>query len=112
MTSVRRVACALLVISVTFSSLGLPFAIGGAVHVAWGPDRLRRAWVAAIPIGFYALWWIGWGHEASNYTSLHNLVTLPSYVLDGFASSSLKMSSSSWAANKRPLRSISLRYFT
>ncbi len=80
-------ACALIVLSISFSSLGLPFAIGAAVHVAWHRDRLRRAYVALVPLGFYALWWLGWGHEADNYTSLHNFVTLPSYILDGFASS-------------------------
>lgn len=80
-------ACALLVVSITFSSLGLPFALGAAVRVAWDRDRWRRAFVAAVPLGVYALWWLGWGHEADSYLSLHNLATIPSYVLDGFASS-------------------------
>jgi hypothetical protein len=81
------VACALLVIAISFSSLGLPFTIGVAVHVGWDRERLRRAYIAAVPLAVYALWWLGWGHEADNYASLHNLVTLPSYILDGFASS-------------------------
>jgi hypothetical protein len=82
-----RLACVLTVVSLSFSSLGLPFAVGVAIDVAWGDDRRRRAWVAAIPLGLYALWWLGWGRDADNYLSLHNLVTLPSYVLDGLASS-------------------------
>lgn len=84
-------ACALLTISISFSSLGLPFAVGAAVDVAWGADRRRRAFVAAVPLAFYALWWAGWGHEADTAVSLHNLVTLPSYVLDGFASSTASL---------------------
>ena len=80
-------ACALFVVSLSFSSLGLPFAVGAAVQVGWAGDRRRRAWVAAIPLGLYALWWLGWGHEADTSASVHNLVTLPSYVLDGFGSS-------------------------
>ena len=80
-------ACALTLASISFSSLGLSFAVAVAVDVLWGADRLRRAYVAAAPLALYALWWVGWGHQASSYVSLHNLVTLPSYVLDGFASS-------------------------
>ena len=44
------VACVLLVVSISFSSLGVPFALGGALAIALGPDRRRRAWVALVPI--------------------------------------------------------------
>ena len=84
-------ACALTLASISFSSLGLSFAAAVAVDVLWGRDRLRRAYIAAVPLALYALWWAGWGHEASSYVSLHNLVTLPSYVLDGFASSAASL---------------------
>jgi hypothetical protein len=80
-------ACVLLAVSLSFSSLGIPFAIGVALAVALGPEPRRRAFVAAIPIVLYALWWLGYGRHADNYTSLHNAATGPSYVLDGFASS-------------------------
>ena len=76
-------ACVLLVVSISFSSLGLPFALGIAVDVAWGADRARRAYVVALPLAFYAIWWLGWGHEADSHASFDTLATLPSYVLDG-----------------------------
>ncbi len=86
-----QLACALVLVSISFSSLGLPFVVGVAVDVAWGRDRLRRAYVAAVPLALYGLWWLVWGSEADNHLSLHNLVTLPGYVLDGFASSTASL---------------------
>ena len=81
------VACGLLTLALTFSSLGIPFVAGAAVHVAWDRSRWRRAYVAAVPAAFYALWWLGWGHEGQSYASLHNFATSISYVADGFAAS-------------------------
>ncbi len=80
-------ACALLTVSVTFSSLWLPFAIGIAVSLLTGRDALRRAYVVAVPAVLYGLWWLGWGHEADSVVTFANLATLPQYVLDGLASS-------------------------
>ncbi len=80
-------ACGLLTLSLSFSSLGIPFVAGAAVHVAWDRSRWRRLYVAAVPAALYALWWLGWGHEGQSYASLHNLATSISYVADGFASS-------------------------
>ena len=37
------VACALLVVAISFSSLGLPFIAGAVVLVGWDRDRVRRA---------------------------------------------------------------------
>ena len=80
-------ACVLLVGSLTFSSLGLPFLAGAAVQTAIGRDRRRRAYVVLVPAALYAIWWLGWGHTAKNDFTFGNLATSPSYVLDGFASS-------------------------
>ncbi|HWB69342.1 MAG TPA: hypothetical protein VG518_05145 [Solirubrobacterales bacterium] len=78
-----RMACALLVVSVSFSSVGLAFIAGALADLAWGRRPwLRRAYVAFVPIALYALWWAGWGHEASQHLSLHNLLHTPSYVFD------------------------------
>jgi hypothetical protein len=79
-------ACALLVVALSFSSVGVPFAVAGAVHVLTGADVRRRAYVAAVPIALYALWWLGWGHEAENRASLDTLLASPAFVFDGFAS--------------------------
>lgn len=82
-----QLACALLVGSLGFSSLGLSFLAGAAVDVGLDRKPLRRAWVIAIPALFYAAWWLGWGHTAENQLSFDNVATTLSYVFDGFASS-------------------------
>jgi hypothetical protein len=75
------VACGLLVVSLAFSSVGLAFAAGALLDLALG----RRPWtkrihVAFLPIGLYALWWVGWGHLAGNHVSVHNVLTTPEFV--------------------------------
>ncbi len=79
-------ACALLTLAVLWGSLGLSFIAGAAVHVAWDGARRRRAFVVAVPLGVYAAWWLGWGHEAESHVSLHNLALGPLYVFNGLAS--------------------------
>jgi hypothetical protein len=83
-----RLACAWLVGSMLFSSLWLAFAIGAAVDVVLRRDDRdwrRRAYVVAIPVAIYAIWWLGWGHTAESAFSLHNVATTPLYVFDSFA---------------------------
>jgi hypothetical protein len=79
-------ACALLVVSILFSSLGLSFAIGAAVHVLL-KKRRQSLYVFLVPLAVYALWWLGWGHTAESSLSFHNLARTPLYVLDGLANS-------------------------
>jgi hypothetical protein len=79
-------ACALLAVSLSFSSVGIPFAVGVTVHVLTG-GVTRRAWVALVPIVLYALWWLGFGSEAENKASFDNLLGAPKYVVEGFGSS-------------------------
>jgi hypothetical protein len=80
-------ACMLLTFGIISFSLGIPFAVGAAVAIGLGADRWRRAYVVAIPIGVYALWWLGWGHEAEGSIGLLNISTSPIYLFEGFASS-------------------------
>jgi hypothetical protein len=81
----EAVACALLVVSILFSSLGLSFAIGAAVHVLLEGERRRRLYVFLVPLAVYALWWLGWGHTAESAISLDNVARTPLYVLDSLA---------------------------
>ncbi len=81
----EAVACALLVVSVLFSSLGLSFALGAAVHVLLLAERRRRLYVFVAPLAVYGLWWLGWGHDAESTLSLHNVARTPLYVLDSLA---------------------------
>lgn len=82
-------ACAFLVVSIGFSSLGVAFAAAAAVDVLQRRRArgLGRAWVAAIPLLLYAAWWVGWGHTAESHLSVHNVLFSPLYVFDGLASS-------------------------
>ena len=79
-------ACALLVVSLAFSSLGLVFAVGAAVDVALRAGRrLERAWIPAVPVLLYAVWYVAYGHEAEGAASWENLLAVPVYVWNAAA---------------------------
>ena len=78
-------ACALLTVGLTFSSLGLPFIVAACVDVALRGERLRRLYVVAVPGLLYAAWWLGWGHTADTALSLHNAAETPHFILDAGA---------------------------
>lgn len=82
-------ACVLLALSLGFSSLGIPFVAAALVAIAIEPAHTwaRRAFVVAVPVGLFAIWWLGWGREAETSITLSNLATAPLFVIDGFASS-------------------------
>lgn len=80
-----RCACLLLTVSILFSSLGLPFAAGAAVQVLTREDRWRRLYIVVIPLALYALWWLGWGHNAESALSFTNVAKTPLFVLNGVA---------------------------
>lgn len=75
------IASVLLIASVCFSSLGLPFIAGAAVEWLLNPrDRRRRIFVPGAAILLFAIWWLGWGHQAESEFSLSNIPDLPSYL--------------------------------
>jgi hypothetical protein len=76
----------LLVASLMFSDVGIAFVAGVTVEIALS-RQLRRAYVAVVPTFLWAIWYLGWGHTAHTFISFHNVANLPSYVLDGLASS-------------------------
>jgi hypothetical protein len=80
-------ATALLVASLLFSDAGLPFVAAAAVGVGLDRARVRRAYVAVVPAVLWLVWYLGWGHTANTFVSLHNAANVPSYVLDGISSS-------------------------
>lgn len=84
-----RAACAFLALAIAFSSLGLPFAVAAAVQLLQQRRRggLRRAWIVAVPLALYAVWWLGWGHDAENHVSAHNVLVSPRYVWEGASAS-------------------------
>jgi hypothetical protein len=55
-------ACGALLFSIASSSLGVPMALGvGAEMLARG--QRRSLWVAAVPLGLYVLWYLGYGES-------------------------------------------------
>lgn len=91
-------ACFLLVISLLFSSMAVPFAVAAAVQLLYrGSDRpdpaslIRRAWVVGVPALCFIGWWLGWGQHADSSISAANLLRMPLYVLSafGYAAASL-----------------------
>jgi hypothetical protein len=82
-------ACAWLLGTMLFSSVWVAFAAGVVVDIGLSRterDWRRRAYVIVIPAVLWALWWLGWGHEAESALSLHNVATTPLFVLDSFGS--------------------------
>lgn len=76
-------AAVLLVLGLSFSSLGVPFIVGAGVEWLVNPRERRRRWlIPASGLIFYALWWLGWGHDAESAVSLSNLPEAPRYVFD------------------------------
>jgi hypothetical protein len=84
-----RAACAFLVVSIAFSSLGIAFAVAAAVDVVQRRRSrgLRRAYLVGLPLALYAGWYLGWGHDAENNFSAHNVLVSPRYVWEGLTAS-------------------------
>jgi hypothetical protein len=80
------IACVLLIASLTFSEVAVPFLAAAAVAIALDRGPLYRAYVVATPALFYAAWYAGW-EAGPNSLSFENVATSPSFMLDGIASS-------------------------
>jgi hypothetical protein len=70
-------ACALLVCSLASSGIGVPIVVGVALELVLVRRRLRDAWIVAVPLGLYGLWWIGFQHTA---VSRHAIPAAPDFV--------------------------------
>jgi hypothetical protein len=82
------VACVLLSLAVISGSLGMCFVAAAFVELVLRSRERgwRRAYVFAVPLLIYVVWYAGWGHEAEHHLTGHNILTSPVYVLEGFAS--------------------------
>ncbi len=80
-------ACLCLVLGLGFSNLGVPFVVGGFVAVLLGPRPrwLARAYVWAVPLALFVVWYAGWGHEAVSHMSVHNLLAAPAFIVNSIA---------------------------
>ncbi|HEY0276999.1 MAG TPA: hypothetical protein VGC32_01900 [Solirubrobacterales bacterium] len=81
------IACVCLILSFGFSSLGIAFLLAAAVAILIRPRSTwrERAFVVVIPAVLYAIWWLGWGHNAETHLTLHNILSAPSYVAESIA---------------------------
>jgi hypothetical protein len=80
-------ACLFLALSFGFSSVAIPFAVAAAVDV-FQKRRSRglgRAWVVALPVLLYAIWYLGWGSDAETHVSLRNVLSSPRFVFEAAA---------------------------
>lgn len=75
-------ACVCLALALGFSSLGIPFAVAALVAILVSPREQwrRRAFVFIIPVALFAVWYVGWGHNAESHLSLHNVLASPLFV--------------------------------
>jgi hypothetical protein len=80
--SARLGACALLTVSIWFSSDGLFFLACAAIWLGLSPKRWRDLWIVAVPLATYLAWYSGYG--TSDVTSA-NLRATPKFVLDSAA---------------------------
>lgn len=88
-----RLACVLLIVSISFQSAGLAFLVGAAVQVATDHRPWReRAFIVAVPLALYAAWWLGWGQQGHSALSAQNLLHSPGFVFDSAASAVLSLS--------------------
>jgi hypothetical protein len=80
-------ACLFLALSIGFSELGLAFVVAAIVAVLQLPREQwrRRAFVVVVPVVLYALWFLGWGHEAESHLSLRNILASPRFVTEALA---------------------------
>jgi hypothetical protein len=81
--------CALLIVSIGFSSLGIPFLVAAVVDLL--QRRRERGWariyVAAVPLLLYAIWFIAYGRDSESAASVHSVLNSPVFVAEGLASS-------------------------
>jgi len=77
-------AAVFLTLSLGFSSLGISFALAGAVAIALGPRErwLSRAYAVVVPAALFAVWYLGWGHDAETHLSLKNVLASPRFVAE------------------------------
>ncbi|MBV9919071.1 MAG: hypothetical protein JO153_21410, partial [Solirubrobacterales bacterium] len=85
-------ACLLLTLAVATFSIAFAFIAAVAVSVLLRADRVRRAWIFAIPIGVYLLWLVaapkysGPGYLGATNVRASNIFLVPSFVAQSAAS--------------------------
>ncbi len=81
-------ACVMLTLATISGSLGLAFIAAAFVDLVVKREQRgwRRAFVFAVPLFVYLVWYAGYGYEAEKHLTLYNVLHSPAYVAEGFAS--------------------------
>jgi hypothetical protein len=74
-------ACVLLLCSVGFSNVGVPFVVSGAVAILLR-RRASQLWIVVAPAALFAVWWAVYGSTQPSHLSGSNLAHLPRYVVE------------------------------
>jgi hypothetical protein len=69
--------CLLLILSVATVEVGLTFCVGVAVAILRRDDRWRRAWIFAIPLALFAVWWLWARKFGQSEVELVNIRLIP-----------------------------------
>ena len=82
----RDVAASALVATALMSfALGVPVALGILTRLVLDRSLRRRAWIAALPLGLFAVWYLTFGQDnpsPQTSFSLSNLPDVPGYMWD------------------------------
>jgi hypothetical protein len=81
----RPLSCGLLILALASGSQGVGFLVGAVVVIALRRDRARAVWVVLVPAVLYGLWYLKYGHSASE-THLSLWRDSLHYVMVSFAS--------------------------
>jgi hypothetical protein len=76
----NALACGLLLTATCLANLSLAFVAAAAVAIAVR-RRFRDAWIPALPLAVFAVWWVAYGSDSPSAVTLANARGLPSYVL-------------------------------
>lgn len=78
-------ACALLCLSIASFSVGFPFIVACGALILIRPNRFRRSWIVAAPLGLYFLWRLWAASKVGTAgAEVANLPWVPGYVIDSF----------------------------
>jgi hypothetical protein len=76
--------CMLLVCSVGFSNVGVPFAVTAGVGILLR-GRPQQLWIPAVPLALFGLWWGLAGSSQPSHLSSSNVGHLPRYVYESLS---------------------------